>query len=59
MSQFFTSSGQSSGASTSSEVIKVIKNTKQDTRPILVPWFYDLGALPWPTYANALLHILE
>ena len=59
MNQFFTSSGQSSGASTSDEVIKVIKNTKQDTRPILVPWFYDPGALPWPAYANALLHILE
>ena len=59
MNQFFTSSGQSSGASASGEVIKVIKNTKQDTRPILVPWFYDPGTLPWPAYANALLHILE
>ena len=47
-SQFFTSGGQSSGAPASGEVIKVIKNTKQDTRPILVHGFMVLvPSLGW------------
>ena len=46
MSQFFTSGGQSSGAPASGEVIKVIKNTKQDTRPILVHGFMVLVPSP-------------